>query len=150
MQKFLKTEHDTKELGNFIANNLEKGDVILLNGDLGSGKTSLTKYIINALTNQPTEVTSPTFNIMQPYETPNFTVFHYDLYRLKNSSELEEIGIEEQFSQGVSIIEWPEIADGFIPDDNLLLIELSFTEKKDRLANISGTGHWIKQIKTIS
>ncbi len=92
--------------------------LICLYGDLGAGKTAICKEIIKFLTGIET-VTSPTFNIVQIYEGNGISVHHYDLYRLKSEEEIFEIGLLESISGGYCLIEWPEIAEKFLPTSRL-------------------------------
>jgi len=118
MKYQIKTLQETNELAEQIAKTLDRGQVITLKGTLGAGKTYFTGCLINALLkkhNQPTTtIISPTFNIVKEYKLNNFSVYHFDLYRLKNKNELYELDIENSFENGISIIEWPEIAEDII------------------------------------
>ncbi len=106
---------DTENLGQELANELKVGDAICLYGNLGAGKTTLAGYIINCLIPEKQNVTSPTFNIVhQYYSRTGETISHFDLYRIKTTSELVEIGFAEALEEGISIIEWPEIAEEYI------------------------------------
>jgi tRNA threonylcarbamoyladenosine biosynthesis protein TsaE len=114
----IKTLNETNGLAKQIAQNLSIGQVITLKGTLGAGKTYFTSCLINALlckyNKSETNVLSPTFNIVKEYRLNNFSVYHFDLYRLKNKNELYELDIENAFENGISIIEWPEIAEDII------------------------------------
>ena len=105
-------EVKTAELSNDFSKILKKGDVVLFHGEIGVGKTTFIRYLINSLQvkNQlnPTEVTSPTFNLVNEYDVGIFTIQHYDLYRLKNSDELKNIGLLENSEEMLTLIEWPE------------------------------------------
>lgn len=110
---------ETKELAEKIAEKIElKGQVITLTGTLGSGKTYFTSCLINHLLKkenlEEAKVVSPTFNIVKEYNLKEISIFHFDLYRLKNKEELYELDIENCFENGISIIEWPEIAEELI------------------------------------
>jgi tRNA threonylcarbamoyl adenosine modification protein YjeE len=100
---------------------------ICLKGDLGSGKTTFAQFFIQSKLPTITEVTSPTFTIVQIYNaTP--PIMHFDLYRLKDPEELYELGIEEAFDNAINLIEWPEIAIDILPKDR---IEINFVNKLD-------------------
>ena len=108
----LDCENDTIKLAEEIASCVDKQSIILLYGDLGAGKTFFSKAFINffakAENRAEENVISPTFNIVKTYNTKNFTIFHFDLYRIKHQSEVFELDLDEAFSN-VSLIEWPEI-----------------------------------------
>ena len=101
-----------------IADESQKGAVIGLVGTLGSGKSFFAKHFINFLSEKKTEVLSPTFNLVYSYETKKGEVFHFDLYRLKNPEELENIGFFDALRFGICLIEWPEIAQDFLPKNH--------------------------------
>lgn len=99
---------DTAAIALRVAFLLHLGDIILLKGELGAGKSTFARALIKALCGEMTDVPSPTFTLVQTYEAPSFTLWHFDLYRLKDPQEIYELGIEEAFRCGVSLIEWPE------------------------------------------
>lgn len=106
-----------EEMANFakeMANSAKVGDVFGLKGTLGAGKSFFAKNFINELQQKPTEVLSPTFNLVYSYETRNGEVFHFDLYRLKSAEELENIGFFDALKSGICLIEWPEVAADFL------------------------------------
>jgi tRNA threonylcarbamoyl adenosine modification protein YjeE len=111
----LKAKQDTINLAKQLAKECEKGDIIALRGMLGAGKTFFANAFINAIYEKEgrgkVKVTSPTFNLIKIYETDNFPIYHYDLYRLKKVEELYELGIEDSLEEGVVLIEWPELAE---------------------------------------
>ena len=108
------SESETIELGKKIAGRLKTGDVLVLTGDLGSGKTKLTEGILTHFGLQ-NEISSPTFTIVNEYQTAQFPIYHLDVYRLENSDEFLAIGGDEYFEKGVSIIEWGEIIEDVLP-----------------------------------
>ncbi len=113
----IRNEADTEKLGKEIADGVKPGDVIALIGDLGTGKTTLTKYIARGL--GITEmITSPTFTIVSEYKSGRIPLFHFDVYRLENSGDIFETGIEEYFHMdGVCIVEWADMIAEILPDD---------------------------------
>jgi tRNA threonylcarbamoyl adenosine modification protein YjeE len=108
----------TRDLGARIAASLGIGDVVALEGDLGAGKTTLARAILEALGVRE-EVPSPTFTLVQHYETPRLPVRHYDFYRIEDASEVGELGLDEALSEGAALIEWPERALAWLPADRL-------------------------------
>ena len=149
MQIILNSLQDTDNFASFLAPHFIVGDVIELKGDLGAGKTTLAQYIIKKLAGAEVEVTSPTFNIVQLYDAPNFTIWHFDLYRVKSAGELVEIGLDEALNSGVSLIEWPEIAQDFLPKEKLV-INLSCGKNDERVVRFEGHGKWLEMIGKIS
>ena len=139
----LKTQNDseTKTLGFHIAQdflNLKKGvlSVLFLSGELGAGKTVFTKGFLKGL-GYKGMVKSPTFSIVDIYEINNFTVFHFDLYRITSPVELLEIGIEEYLEkkESLCIFEWPERAEQLLPFPDLK-IEIKLTEVQENNSRI--------------
>lgn len=133
---FLENEAATIAFARRLAPLLEAGDCVLLDGDLGMGKSTLARAIIRARLDDPAlEVPSPTFTLVQVYdgEPP---LYHFDLYRLGDPGELIELGIDEALEDGISLIEWPERGAGFLPDDALVL---AFSEEAGgRRVRLSG------------
>ena len=134
---------DTKNLAKTIASFCQVGEVLLLKGDLGAGKTTFSKYFIQKLSTVK-EVTSPTFNIVNIYEGKNFPIYHYDLYRLKSKEELYELGIEEAFKIGITLIEWPEYVENIILDDQIIIYFKHNKKTQQRVAEISLCGRVTK------
>ena len=106
-------EKDTKLVAERLSKLINLGDFILLTGNLGVGKTTFTKYIINSLQriNRQviSEVPSPTFNITNEYQIKKILIKHYDLYRIKNEKELDNLGIQENLKKQITLVEWPEV-----------------------------------------
>ena len=134
-------EVKTAEIAKNFSKILKKSDVVLFHGEIGVGKTTFIRYLVNHLqTNNhlnPTEVTSPTFNIVNEYDVGIFVIQHYDLYRLKSSDETKNIGLLENQKENITLIEWPEKIDNKI--DNK--IDLFFEYAKDmnkRFLSIKG------------
>ena len=124
-------EVKTVELAKSFSKILEKGDVVFFHGEIGVGKTTFIRHLVNHLQAKnrlnPTEVTSPTFNLVNEYDVGIFIIQHYDLYRLKNSDETKNIGLLENQKEILTLIEWPEKIDNKI--DNK--IDLFFEYGKD-------------------
>jgi tRNA threonylcarbamoyladenosine biosynthesis protein TsaE len=134
--------NQTKNLAIKIAEQVELGDVITLSGDLGVGKTTFVQYFINHVANQSLEVTSPTFNLLHVYNLDKLSLWHFDLYRIKNIQELYELGIEEAFDSGVSLVEWPELVAKLLPK-NRLELDFSFLNNlQSRKLNLRAYGKW--------
>ena len=113
-----------------IAASAQVGDVIGLKGTLGAGKSFFAKNFINFLQENPSEVLSPTFNLVYSYATKKGEIFHFDLYRIKSAAELENIGFFDALQSGICLIEWPEIAAEFLPE-NYREIEIKITDKEE-------------------
>ena len=111
----LSSEYKTEEFANIISKKLKFGDIVFLYGEMGVGKTTFIKYLINTFQKQNklelTEVTSPTFNILNEYEINKVNIRHYDLFRLKSLEELKDLNLFEKKLKEISLIEWPEIID---------------------------------------
>ncbi|MEM7663323.1 MAG: tRNA (adenosine(37)-N6)-threonylcarbamoyltransferase complex ATPase subunit type 1 TsaE [Pseudomonadota bacterium] len=109
----LPDETATLEIGAAIAPLLRVGDVVALHGGLGAGKTTLTRGVLQALCGE-VEVPSPTYTLVQTYETPDFLLWHFDLYRLETPEDLQELAWDET-ADGVAIVEWPDRAGEQLP-----------------------------------
>jgi len=122
MKKYItKSADETRRFGELVAESLKPGDVVVLSGDLGAGKTVIASGIVKALTGKSHTVTSPTFTIVNEYDG-NVKVNHFDFYRIKSSDELENIGIFEYlYSDAVNIVEWAERAPEVFGDDLFVL-----------------------------
>lgn len=110
----LATLADTEKLAQCFSTVLKKGDVVLLSGPLGAGKTAFARALARAL-GVTGEVPSPTFTLVQTYETEKYTLFHFDLYRLEAPCDILETGFEDALCEGVALVEWPERAKEFMP-----------------------------------
>ena len=121
------SEGETEKIGEQLAKNAKPGDVFCLKGNLGAGKTVFARGFARGL-GISADITSPTFTILNEYQGQKHCLYHFDLYRLKDPGELFGIGYEEYFyGNGVSLVEWPEIAEGLIPEDaTLITIEADF------------------------
>ena len=128
----IENEQDSMDFASGLAQKIQPGDVAVFSGDLGAGKTFLCREIIKCLCGQDTNVTSPTFNLLQTYECGNYSIYHYDLYRLKHISEIYELGIEEAFSGNISLIEWPELIDPMLTENSIYIniSIINYTQRK--------------------
>ncbi|WP_459859523.1 tRNA (adenosine(37)-N6)-threonylcarbamoyltransferase complex ATPase subunit type 1 TsaE [Dongia sp. agr-C8] len=135
----------TERLAAIIAGQVHPGDVILLSGDLGAGKTHFARAFINALTSAPEEVPSPTFTLVQTYDAAvggePVEIWHFDLYRLKSPDETLELGIEEAFAEGISLVEWPDRLGSLKPREHLEM-RLAITGDGARQATLLPTPAW--------
>jgi len=136
---------DLKDLRVFaksFALKLNKGCLVLLQGDLGAGKTTLIRFIINSLfeinkITKPENIKSPSFPILLTYDLKNYEIYHYDFYRIQNISELKELDIFENFSNSISFIEWPEVILENLLNINYYLIEMKIINDEKRKININ-------------
>ena len=128
-----------------IANNVSESDCIFLIGEIGVGKTTFTRNFINYLQKREgvkeTEVLSPTFNLLYEYDIRNLKVMHYDLYRIKQSKELDSLGIFKEDLESIKIIEWPELVETNIANRLELYLKYSKNENERELSFI-GRGKW--------
>lgn len=138
MKKVMKNEEDTREFGIELAKKLKQGDVIALIGDLGTGKTTLTKSIAEGL-GISEMITSPTFTIVQEYTEGRIPLYHFDVYRISDLEEMYELGYEEYFfGQGVCVVEWADQIIELLPEDSIVIrIEYGAYEG-ERIYHITG------------
>lgn len=135
----------TEEFGKALGSFLDSGDIICLNGELGAGKTTLTKSIGLGLGVED-YITSPTFALINQYEG-RLPVYHFDVYRLEEVEDTFDLGFDEYFyGKGVCIIEWAEKIDKVIPEDRIVLDIEKGIEEDERLISISGRGEKYDQI----
>ena len=127
----LSSEKKTEDLANKFSKKLKLGDIVFLYGEMGVGKTTFVRFLINKLQKKNklaiTEVTSPTFNILNEYQIDKVTVKHYDLFRLKSVDEVKNLGLFEDNINTITLIEWPQI----IKKKPKNLIELIFEYEKN-------------------
>jgi tRNA threonylcarbamoyl adenosine modification protein YjeE len=129
----------TAALGAAIAAELQPGDAVALWGELGAGKTALARAVLRTL-GVTEDVPSPTFTLVQSYDTPRLKVGHFDLYRLKRPREIEQLGLEEALDGGAVLVEWPERAPEALPVD-ALHVRLGL-EGNRRMARLTGPARW--------
>jgi tRNA threonylcarbamoyladenosine biosynthesis protein TsaE len=129
-------ENSTKEFAKKLAANLKKKDVIVLTGELGSGKTKFTEGILTYFGLEK-EISSPTFTIVNEYKKNDINIYHFDVYRLEDSSEFYEIGGEEYFENGISIIEWGELIEDALPKNYLhITFQKNNNNEDERILNV--------------
>jgi len=131
-------ESETEAFGRRLAAVLKAGDVVALTGDLGTGKTTLTKYIAAELGVQRA-VTSPTFTIIKEYTDGRLPLYHFDVYRLESDEEMDELGYEEYFyGPGVTVVEWADKISGCLPAD-AFRVHISYGgDESARVCAVSG------------
>ena len=128
-----------------VANQIKEKDCIYLTGEIGVGKTTFTRFLINYLQkkegSKATEVLSPTFNLLYEYDLKKYKIMHYDLYRLKNEKELNNLGILQENENAIKIIEWPSLIK--IRKSDKLEIHLDYAKHdNERKLRLLGTGKW--------
>ena len=141
----VKSLEHLKQISKKISQKLKNGDCVFLIGEIGVGKTTLTRHLINNIQSQKrlkeTEVLSPTFNLLYEYEIKDLKIMHYDLYRIKKANELDYLGIFSENKKTVKIIEWPDLIK--TPLTNKLEIHLEYVENdKERKMRINGINKW--------
>ena len=122
---------ETEELASALKENLQNGDIILLKGEIGAGKSLFARSLIQSTMDQVEEVPSPTFTIVQTYETKLGSIWHADLYRLTDQSEIFELGLIDAFVSEIVIVEWPERLGHLEPQD-ALTVEIIILENDKR------------------
>ncbi len=129
MRFIAKNEQETAAIAQKLAKNLKSGDVLCLSGGLGAGKTVFARALIRALSGDSAlEVPSPTFTLVQAYDTPAVPLWHFDLYRIEDSAEIYELGWEEALSGAIVVVEWPERLEFLAPANRL---EIGFRSLAD-------------------
>ena len=146
-------EADTQNIAETIAGSIQAPDIIALSGNLGTGKSVFARAIIHAL-GEDGEVPSPTFTLVQSYDLEQMLIHHLDLYRLENPLDAFELGIEEMFVDGTSLIEWPERLGDYLPKDRLNAV-FSHSERRSdtdtiRQITLEGLGTWQLRIKELA
>jgi tRNA threonylcarbamoyladenosine biosynthesis protein TsaE len=139
----LHTTHDEAEtaaLGRALASSLNAGDVVLLQGDLGAGKTAFTKGLAEGLGVSRDEVSSPTFTLMQEYRGGRLPLFHVDLYRLNDPREIEDLGLDEIAADGVLAIEWAEKLPARISPARAVEVRIDHGDGDTRTIHITPIG----------
>ncbi len=137
----LADEAATAALAAVLARQARSGDVLTLSGPLGAGKTSFARAFIAALGVRD-EVPSPTFTLVQTYETAVATVWHFDLYRLTGPDEVHELGLDEALIDGIVLIEWPERLGTLLPRERLDVVLQPGAGVDSRQATLHGTARW--------
>ena len=141
----VKSLEHLNSLSKKVADQLTKNDCIFLIGEIGVGKTTFTRFLINYLQEKNvvkiTDVLSPTFNLLYEYDLNNIKIMHYDLYRIVDKSELKNLGIFSDEQETIKIIEWPQLVD--IPISDKLEIHLDYAKNENqREIKFKGSGKW--------
>jgi tRNA threonylcarbamoyladenosine biosynthesis protein TsaE len=144
----LADEAATAALGARLAAAAGPRDVLLLHGDLGMGKTALARGFVMGAAPETDEVPSPTFTLVQTYPTGRGTIWHFDLYRLKDPDEIWELGFEDALVDGILLIEWPDRLGGFVPRDRLDLTLSPGAAPDGRQATLvsAGKSTWLDRV----
>ena len=141
-----------RALSSDLAGRSRAGDVILLIGDLGSGKTTFARAFIQSL-GVTEDVPSPTFTLLQTYEgraeSGPLPIYHFDLYRLERPQDLYELDFEDALDEGVSLIEWPEVAMALLPEERLEIRLEPGPDAESRAVTISGSATWAERLQDI-
>ena len=136
------SEKSTRELAENLTAYFKGGEYVFLYGEMGVGKTTFARYFINKFqTNEQlklTEVTSPTFNLLNEYKTSNFVIKHYDLFRIKNSSEIKDLDIFENNEKIITLVEWPQLLKNNNKSKSIDLLFTYENELKNRRVEIKG------------
>ena len=125
-----KSEEDTINFASQFASKLQLGNIIILSGDLGAGKTKFTQGILKYF-NLENEISSPTFTIVNEYSDSTIPIYHFDVYRLADIEEFYAIGGEEYFSKGICIIEWGELLENILPADYIKITINKYLENEN-------------------
>ena len=141
----IKSLDNLNSISKKVADQIKANDIIYLLGEIGVGKTTFSRYLINYLQKKEnlrvTEVLSPTFNLLYEYDLKNFKIMHYDLYRVKENKELKNLGIFSEGENTVKIIEWADLLKFPLP--NKLEVQLNYTNiENERKLKFVGTGKW--------
>ena len=128
-------QEETKQLAKNLANFLSKGDIVVLTGELGAGKTKFVEGFLENF-NLQDEISSPTFNIVNEYVNDNTSIYHFDVYRLSDSDEFYSIGGEEYFEKGICIIEWGEMIENLLPPE-YIKITFSKDDEDENVRNLT-------------
>ncbi|MFZ2619544.1 MAG: tRNA (adenosine(37)-N6)-threonylcarbamoyltransferase complex ATPase subunit type 1 TsaE [Alphaproteobacteria bacterium] len=145
----LPTEADTAALASKIAPLLQAGDVLRLEGELGAGKSTLARALLQALGTQSTHIPSPTFTLVQFYDDTRLPVAHIDAYRLKSPAELAMLGLEDYAREGVLLVEWPPVGlTHTAAEAGTLTLQLAI-DGEGRTATLFGQGHWVEKLQRL-
>ena len=142
----LPDESATEHLAQWLASCARPGDVIALWGTLGTGKSTLARAFIRALTSPEEEVPSPTFTLVQQYDSDAGLVWHFDLYRLEAPEDALELDIEEAFAEGICLIEWPDRLGRYLPKQRLDVTLETGDAGGERIMTLTAHGPWADRL----
>ncbi|CAA7613167.1 ATPase or kinase [Candidatus Terasakiella magnetica] len=142
----LTDEAATRSLGETLAGMARAGDVIALSGTLGTGKSTLARAFIRFLTTPDEDVPSPTFTLVQIYDTEAGTVWHFDLYRLEKPDDALELGLDDAFADGISLMEWPDRLGPLLPRRRLDVTLAAGDTETSRKATLTARGAWADRL----
>ncbi|MDX8353223.1 tRNA (adenosine(37)-N6)-threonylcarbamoyltransferase complex ATPase subunit type 1 TsaE [Cognatiyoonia sp. IB215182] len=147
LQITLTDEAATAALAARIAAILRPGDTLLLEGEIGAGKTAFARAAIRAMLGRAEDVPSPTFTLVQTYDTPQGPVWHFDLYRLTHPDEVLELGLDQALAEAICLIEWPDRLGADSPSDAL---NLAFEARAtDHAVTLTMPDVWAERIKAL-
>lgn len=146
-------EAATRRLAEACAALARPGDVFALWGPMGAGKTTFARAFVNAVAartgSPPEEVPSPTFTLVQVYEFPGLTVWHVDLYRIEDARAVVELGLDDAFAEGVTLVEWPDRLGNDLPRERLDVALDMAAEPEERRCRLSGSGMWAMRAEAL-
>lgn len=146
MQLVSRSLSDTIKIGRKLAHGLRRGDIICLSGQLGSGKTVLTKGIAEGIGFKKEAVVSPTFVIIRQYDKGKLPLYHFDLYRLRSPEDIQSLGYEEYFfGEGVTVVEWSDKLKHLMPKE-YLSIEVEIKTETDRCLHLKAFGRRYEEL----
>ena len=146
----LSSQGETEKLTRALAPHVTGGDVILLEGPIGAGKSFFARALILALLDEPEDIPSPTFTLVQTYDAPEFEIWHCDLYRLTAPFEAQELGLEDAFETALCLVEWPDRLGKLAPQDALVLSLETTDTPQARRANLRATTpHWCTILESL-
>ena len=141
-------ELQLQELAQRVASTLSIGDVLLLEGPVGAGKTTFARAALKSILLEDEDVPSPTFTLVQTYETTRGPLWHCDLYRISSATELEELGLAEAFEDSICLVEWPEVLGNHAPSTALTLTIAPNNDGTARSVRARGDPHvWAKVVQ---
>ncbi len=141
----------TCQIASRVAPHLTAGDTILLSGDVGAGKTHFARCLIQSLLSTPEDVPSPTYTLVQTYNAATCEIWHADLYRLTDTSEIEELGLLQAFEEAITLIEWPDRLGDLVPKHALNIHMSSGDDEAARVLTLTWTDpRWAQKLEAIN